>query len=356
MKRLLLALAALFLLAANPIHAQGLLNKVKKAVTKEILGTNEEGSGKSASKVNPEPSCACDDATPVIDLGVFKIDYREITISVNDDGSILLKDRISGKYYVAKDGKTDGPFEADNPRVQQFNKTDNSTSTDRRDADAWISLYPQYIKRSGEKYLISLAGKNYGPYALISDFAVSRQGDKFAAIVIKVVVATENENRELEEQMKNAKTDQEKMDISIKLSQQVQNKIMEGGGPESLQPQLVSNVPGAKYDPVTWMGGVLDGKVKFGEIVVVAPDKIIDLQGNTLIRLDPGTTRNGEMFLKSDNTGYATYNSGTLIFSDKKIMAELFNPYVTKSNGKVMLNYMYYSPSRNAIMRCSFPF
>ena len=37
-----------------------------------------------------------------------------------NDGSILLKDRISGKYYVAKDGVTKGPYSEGDPEVAAY--------------------------------------------------------------------------------------------------------------------------------------------------------------------------------------------------------------------------------------------
>jgi len=355
MKKTLLLLAALPLITLAPLSSQGLLNKVKKAVTKEILGTGEENSGRDQPENNPEPSCACDDATLVVDLGIFKIDYREITISVRSDGSILLKERIGDKYYVAKDGEMEGPFEVDNPRVKEFGTETGTYSQEENGIDAMLSAYPQYISRTGEKYIIKFSGKSYGPYGIISDFAVSGSGGKFAAVVTKEVMVSETESKKLEEQMNNAKTDQEKMDIAMKLSQQMQNKMMQGGGPGALQPELISNVDGAKYDAITWMGGSLNSKIKFGEIVVVAPDKIIDLQGKTLFKLKPGEY-GSDMFISSDNSNYAIYNAGTMTFSDNKTLSELFNPYVTKANGQTRLHYMYYSPSGNAIMQCSVQF
>ena len=72
-----------------PSESQGLLNKVKNAVSKEILGTSD----KESSKPGPEPSCACDNAKQIADLTQYKIDYREMAVSVKDDGSILVQDR-----------------------------------------------------------------------------------------------------------------------------------------------------------------------------------------------------------------------------------------------------------------------
>ena len=63
-----------------------------------------------------------------------------------------------------------------------------------------------------------------------------------------------------------------------------------------------------------------------------------------------------KMFVNSSNILYATYNYGTMTFSDNKLLAEVFNPYVIKTDGKVYLTYMYYSPGKDAIMQCAVPF
>ena len=62
------------------------------------------------------------------------------------------------------------------------------------------------------------------------------------------------------------------------------------------------------------------------------------------------------LFVNSNNTKYAYYNSGTLTFSDNTTMTDLFNPYLAKTDGKIYLNYMYYSPKNNAIMQHKIPF
>ena len=99
-------------------------------------------------------------------------------------------------------------------------------------------------------------------------------------------------------------------------------------------------------------------KVKYDEIVIVGMDKITDLAGKTLITFDPQkfTVYSGGFWLSSDNSIVATYNSGLLTLSDGKEFAEVFCPYILKSEGKVYLTYMYFSPVNNAIMQCRIPF
>jgi hypothetical protein len=355
MKKTLLVLAAMSFLVSYPLKSQGLLNRVKNAVTKEILGTKKDGNTGNSSKPGPEPACACADAKLVIDLGKYTIVYEEITLCTKDDGSILVYDKVKNKYYISKDGLSEGPFNEGDPEIKGF-CSDSEVSISNEKADDWTAKYPDYISRSGEKYLIKFNGKNYGPYALISDFAVARSKDKFAAVVTENIVVTEDQSKKMEEAMKNAKNDQERMDISRKFGLQMQNQLMQGGGISSIQPKLISNVEGATYDAMKWMGGKLNGKIKIDDILVASPDKILDLQGNTVLKLSQNNGTMKDLFVNSSNTRYASYNYGAITFSDNTTLSDLFNPYLVKADGKVFLTYMYYSPGKNSIMQCSIPF
>lgn len=355
MKKSLLAVVALCLLFSYPLASQGLLNKVKKAVTKEISGTQGDDTSNNPSKPGPEPACACNDANLVLDMTKYKIEYNEFTICSKDDVSMLVFDKIGSKYYITKNGVTDGPFKEGDPRIQGFCSDRNESESDEK-TDAWVKKYPGIVSRSGEKYLIKFGGKSYGPYAMINDFAVSKNRDKFAAIITENLMMTEDQGNKMEKAMENAKTDQERMDIAMKMSQQVQNQMMQGGGPASMQPKLVTNVPGATYDMVTWMGGRLDGSVKFNDIIVIAPDRIMDMTGKTVIKLSQNSYNTDGMFVNSSNSKYASYNYGALTFSDNTTLTEVFNPYLIETGGKVFLAYMYYSPGKNSIMQCSIPF
>jgi hypothetical protein len=105
-----------------------------------------------------------------------------------------------------------------------------------------------------------------------------------------------------------------------------------------------------------WKGGRLNGKVKFDDILVIAPDNILDLQGNTVMKSPDTKNSSSNLFVNSSNTRYATYSYGTLAFSDNTTLSEVFNPYLIRTDGKVYLAYMYYSPGKDAIMQCSIPF
>jgi len=350
MKKALIVFVIFSFAVVHTAESQGLLNKVKGAVAREISGNAQGPAGKSTTAPVPEPSCACADARLILDLGKFSLNYTEISISIKDDGKLLVRDKISGKFYIVKDGIQDGPYSADNAKVKEFDVEDDS------DSDDWTGRFRSYISKSGDKFIIKFNGKSYGPFAQLNDFAVSRSQDKFAAIVIENMLVSEDQGKKMEEAMAKAKSDQERMDIAMKFSQQMSQQMMQGGGTESIQPKLISNVPGAVYDAMTWMGGSLNSTLKYDEITVIAGDKVIDLSGKTLIKLNNDSYSYENMFLNSSNTKYAGYNYGTLTFSDKTKMSDLFSPYLMKKDGKVSLSYMYYSPAKNSIMQCLLPF
>ena len=245
----------------------------------EITG---EDNSKKASK--PEPACACENAKLIMDLGgKYNLDYSEISISMLNDGSMLVWDKLGYKYYIVKDGISQGPYDENDPKLKKFNSSGNE-ETDDNSKKGLENMYPDYVVKSGDKYLIKFGGKSYGPYAVIQDFVVSGSKDKFAAIVTDDIIMNEDQGKKMEEAMKNAKTDQEKMDLAMKMQQQIQDKMMKGSGTGTFQPKLATNVPGAVYDPMTWAMARLDGKAKFDEIVLIAPDKIMDLKGNTIFK------------------------------------------------------------------------
>jgi hypothetical protein len=350
-KKSLVLIIILTLFAVLPLESQGLLNKVKNAVSKEILGTSDS----DGSKSGPEPTCACDNAKQIADLTRFKIDYREMAVSVKDDGSILVKDTRQNKYFIINNGSSSGPYQEEDPKVQAFDNRGESNN-ENTDSDGWAKLYPGYITKSGDKYLIKFNGKSYGPYAVISDFSVSLSKNKFAAVITEKVIATEDQQKKLEDEMAKAKTDQERMAVAMKFNQQMTDVLSADNAVEALQPTLVSNIPGATYDAIKYSGGHLDNKMKIDDILVKTEDKVINLQGNTVARLDRSAFLYKNIFINSSNNGYAGYDSGTLTFSNNNKLSDLFNPYLVESDGKVFLTYMYYSPGKNSIMQCAMAF
>jgi hypothetical protein len=282
--------------------------------------------------------------------GNLQLDYTELNISISDDGSILAQHRYSKEYYIVRDGVTTGPIQPGDKRLNGFALAEgNEEKSDK-------NPYPNnpYISPQGDKFLITFAGKSYGPYAVINNFIVSMSKTKFVATVTENVVVTADQGDKMDAAIKNAKTEQEKMDLAMKYSQDMMQKMMQGGGPSGIAPKLVTNIPGSTFDPL--QGGTLDGKMKFDDILVNKYDKITDLQGKTLVNLSSEFQLAGQLFISSDNSRYAKYDYGTLTFNDKSTMSELFNLHLIKENGQVFLAYMYYSPKRNAIMQCKILF
>jgi hypothetical protein len=353
MKKSIIFLLALCIFSGITLNAQvgRLLNKVSNSVANKVAGNPETDTKKTNQE--PEPKCACDQPDLVLDLGgKLKLMYSEITINVRDDGALLVKDRISGDFYIVKDGNPEGPIKAGDPRLAGFenmNDADRPASTDR-----WANN--EYISYSGEKYTIKFLGKSYGPYGRINEFKVSKSKDKFAAIVVEFAGISEAENKKMEQAVKNAKTDQEKMDLSMQYSQMMMQKMQASGGPNSMMPKLVTNIPGATYDPYKSVGGTLNGNIKYDDILFTTNDKVIDFSNKVLLTLKPEVQGNEGLFVNTANTKYAFYKFGTLTFNDGTTMSDMFNLHLMKVGGQVYLAYMYYSPKKNAIMQCKLPF
>jgi hypothetical protein len=349
MKKSILSSLAFCFLTAITINAQGLLKKVTNSVTNQVAA--KPAATQNNKPNQPEPSCACDQAELIFDLsGKLQLNYTEINISILDDGSILIKDRNTGKYYVSKNGVTKGPYSEGDAEIASFVKTEEKDNS----INSLLVTYKDYLSRSGDKYLIKFNGKSYGPYAQINSFVVPRSKDKFAAVVVENIAVTNDQGKKLEEAMKNAKTDQERMELAMKFSQEMSSKMMQGGGPSSMLAKLITNVEASKFDPNA--GGTLNGEMKYDDILIVGFYGTTDLKGNKVIAIKPEHSGAGQVFVNTNNTKYAAYNYGTLNFSDGTTMADLFNPHLMKTDGKVFLAYMYYSPKRNAIMRCRIPF
>jgi hypothetical protein len=352
MKKFALFFLAICLIIGSPAAGQksGLLNKVTRSVSKEVLGKPDVA---DKAKTEPEPSCASDQAVKAMDLGgKLQIDYNELSISILSDGRILAQHIGTDEYYVAKEGVTSGPYKAGDPQIADFvpkNENDNGEA-------AFLAKYKPYISKSGDKFLITFGGKKYGPYARIDNFTVSKSKEKFAAMATETVVVTEDQGKKMEAAIKNAKTDQERMDLAMEYAQQMQQTMVQGGGPESTLAKLVTNIPNTKYDLLKAAGGTLNGNIKYDDILILAYDKIIDLQMKIVLTLKGDAIGSKYLFVNSDNTKYAFYNYGTLTFSDNKTLTELFNPSLVRVDAKVYLSYMYYSPKNNAIMQHKIPF
>ena len=353
MKKSILLLLTFCIFFGNPVNAQvgRLVNKVKNSVTNDVVGKPE--SGTNNAKQEPEPKCACDQPQLILDLGgSLKLMYSEITISFKDDGSMLVKDRISSDFYIIKDGVTQGPIKAGDPKLAGFDDVDDHDRP--KETSLWANN--EYISKSGEKFLIKFGGKSYGPYAQINEFHVTKSKEKFAAIVTENVAVTEDEGKKMQEAIDNAKTDQEKMDLSMKYSQMMMQKMQQAGGVTGILPKLVTNIPGVDYEAFKSKGGMLNSNMKYDDILSTSFENIIDLKGKTVLTLKQDAVGARDLFVNAANTKYAVYTYGTLTFSDGTTMSGMFNLHWVKVNGQIYLAYMYYSPKRNAIMQCKMLF
>jgi hypothetical protein len=337
------------MLYLTPANAQvgNFLKNVKNNIKQEVLGTPSNNN-------KPEPSCACDPAEQIVDLGKYKLDYTELNINVLDDGSILLKDNAGGDFYIARNGSTTGPYKKGDPRISGLQIPGNNDN-EENEKDI-TKLYKGYVFKSGDKYTITFNGKNYGPYSVISSFRVSTEKDKFGAVVTENVALTEAQSKQMQTAMDKAKDDNERLQLSMQYSQMMQQN-MGNSGSQGLMPKFISNIPGVKVeDMATLVSAQLNNHMKYNDIVIGSMGKIIDLQGNTIMTYSPAECDPESIFISSDNSRYACYKYGTLTFNDKKTLADLFNPHLIKEGGKIFLAYMYYSPKKNAIMQCKIPF
>lgn len=335
------------LIIGTSVNAQGILKKAGKAMQDELLGT------KPRKTEQPEPKSACDKPEMVMDMGgKLQLDYKELTIGITNDGKVLAKHVGTDEYYIVKDGVTQGPYKGDDPRVKSFEIVSEDVP---EGVDPWTYRFSSYISIKDGKYLITFLGKTYGPYGQIHSFAATMSKDKFAALVIENIVVTEKEGDAMDAAMKKAKTDQEKMDLAMKYSAEMQRRIIQGGGPESMTPKLVTNIEGITFDWTKNMGASPNGTMKYDEILLTEGSDIKDLKGKKIhtVTADQG---GADFFISTDNSKVAWHSYGTLNFSDKTTLNELFNPHLTKADGKIFLAYMYYSPKKNAILKCRIPF
>jgi hypothetical protein len=353
MKKSILSLLAVCVFLGIPVNAQvnRLLNKVSNSVTTKVAENSDSGS--QTSNQEPEPKCACDQPEIVLDLaGKLKLMYSEITISSRDDGALLVKERFSGDFYIVKGGNPEGPIKGGDPKLAGFENLNDSDMP--AGIDHWANN--EYITYSGDKYTIKFLGKSYGPFGKINEFKVTKTKDKFAAIVVENAGISEADARKMDTAIKNAKTDQEKMDLSMQYSQMMMQKMQQGGGPNALLPKLVTNIPGTTLDPLESVGGTLNSNIKYDDILFTTYDKVIDLSNKVVLNLKSEDQGAQALFVNAGNTKYAIYKFGTLTFNDGKTMSDMFNLHLMKTGAQIYLAYMYYSPKKNAILKCKIPF
>ena len=124
MKKSIFILVGICLIVIFDVNGQGFLKNVTKSVTDEVLGKPKA----SPQKDQPEPACACDDAELIFKMtDQLILDYNEMNINTSDDGTLFLQDRPTGKSYIIKDGKMEGPFEKGDPKIAQFEPSRQSS-------------------------------------------------------------------------------------------------------------------------------------------------------------------------------------------------------------------------------------
>jgi hypothetical protein len=349
MKKIILTLIIGSLSLMTVFSQGGLLKKVTGAMKDELLGKG----GQQTASQEPEPDCACESATVVLKMGGnLQLDYRETSITVQDDGSLLAQDKITGKYYIIKNGAAQGPIPANDSMIESSGNYDPSDIS----IETAMARYKNFLSYSSEKYTITFGGKSYGPYSQVTNFVVTPSKTKFAAVVIENMPVNEADGKKIEDAMKNAKNDDERMELSMQYAQMMQQRMLSGGGPQAMMPKLVTNIEGATWDPLTQMGAILNGKMKYDDILMDIMGTIKDLKGNPVISLKDNHRGVPDTFVSSDNSRYAVFSYGTLRLSDGKTLSGLFNPHLVRADGKTWLSYMYFSPKNNAIMECRIPF
>jgi hypothetical protein len=269
------------------------------------------------------------------------VNYRETAICTTRDGKILLQDlqKSGGQcYYVSEKGQVSGPFDADSPKLKQFNCFMGED----------ISLYPEHvIARPDYKFLIRFGGKEYGPYAAVNSFFVSPSGDKFLALAMKDF--TENASDEdMEDFLAN---------LNEKLKEAMENPSAAGDVLSASGLEVVTNIKDVDYDLATNTNNPPSATIKYDNICIVEDNQVSDLTGKTLMQLGSDVYFYGDnLWISSDNKKYAWYDYGTLTFSDGKKLNEISNPGLQKDGNTVYLSYLYYSPGDDAIKMCKVPF
>jgi len=255
-----------------------------------------------------EPKSACAQPEFIFSLGgKLQLDYKELNVCTMPDGSLLLQDRNTDKYYIVNAGVTSGPYEEGDPKLMGF----ENCYMDGTNEDEQLLRYKGILSKTGGKYLITFKGKNYGPYTEIYGFMVTLSKEKFA------VLAADKEGE---------------------------------------IPKLATNIPNATFDIARTLNVGMDATIKYDDIVLVGETKIMDLQGKTIFAVDSVINFSENFFMNQANTKYAWYDYGALTFNDGKFLPDCFNPHFVKSGGTVYLAYMYYSPVKNAILQCKVPF
>jgi len=343
LKIILLIMIAMTLNLTVSAQFGGLMNKIKKEVANKVLGTSGDVK---------DPACATDDAIVIYKFAKDeKIAINEITFCHTDKGALLIQHKQLKDYYVIKDGKQSGPYKEGDPSLNEF----GSCSEGVQGTDDLTVKFNGYIFKQGERFVIRFDGKTYGPYDQITSFAINDSHTKFVAAVFEKMLKESDfgDMSKFEKQIENAKSDAEKTQLALQMSQNLSAAMMQKGGIDAT-PRVVSNIPDISWNPLL---SILRSDIKYNDIVAATMDKITDMKGNPLYTYKSTEIGRFEKFwLNSDNSRWAGYSNGKITFSDGKETNEVFSPYLDQFDGKVFLTYMYFSPVKEAIMQVRIPF
>jgi hypothetical protein len=321
----------------------GLMNKIKKEVANKVLGTSGDVK---------DPACATNDAVVIYKFARDeKIAMNEVSFCHTSKGAILIQNKMSKAYYVIMNGKQSGPFPDGDPALNEF----GYCSQRMQDTDDVTVKYNGFVFRQGDRYVIRFAGKTYGPYDQILSFTVSSLQDKFVASVYEKMLKESDlgDMSKFEKEIENAKTDAERTQLAMQMSQKVSAAMIQKGG-MSTGPQVVSNIPDVNWNPLLC---TTNSDIKFNDIVEVTMSDIKDIRGNDLYTFKSNEIGLYEKFwLNNDNSQWAGYSNGKITFSGGKEINEVFSPYIDQFDGKTFLTYMYFSPVKEAIMQVRIPF
>lgn len=343
---------ALLLGSSIQLHAQfsKALSKLKDKVNTEILGTSEQQQTNKPGGSQKEPECACNDGSFVLKFNdQYKINYKETQLCLTPDGKVLLQSRLtdgSNLYYISNRGQISGPYNENSPELKSFPCFDNE----------YNFPFEKYIIKQGNKSLIRFKGKEYGPFAEVNKFLVTKSGDKFVAMTIKDRMFSAINEEEAEKM--NQAGEQERIAMAMQLGTKAQEEMQEqlkNGGELDIMPKLTTNIPNVKWDMMS--GDDIRTSMKYDEFCIVLGNQIKDLNGNTILTLKDNVDFNGDnLWISSDNKRYAWFEYGTLHFSDGKELNEVAEVGLQKDGNGICLSYFYYSPGEDAIKMCKIAF
>jgi hypothetical protein len=179
--------------------------------------------------------------------------------------------------------------------------------------------------------------------------------DKFVASVYEKMLKESDlgDMSKFEKEIENAKTDAERTQLAMQMSQKVSAVMMQKGGLNTT-PQVISNIPDINWNPLI---STINSDIKFNDIVEVTMSDIKDIRGNGLYTFKSNEIGLYEKFwLNNNNSRWAGYSNGKITFSDGKEIFEVFSPYIDQVDGRTFLTYMYFSPVKEAIMQVRIPF